>query len=392
MNCPVSTPIPKIISLFKESKIKEAGQILFDNNPLSAICSIVCPHERNCEGNCIVGIKSNAVEFYKIEQYISKLFIETYEPDTCQKNLGLIAVVGAGPAGIAMSLILSRKGYKVTLIEAKDQIGGILRFGIPDFRLPKDIVDKYGDILFKMGVKFKPNTFVGSTLMVDDMFLDGYDAVFIAVGTSRPNKIGLLGETLGNVHYAIDYLKSPDTYHIGKKIVVIGAGNVALDAARMAIRKIGNGEVILVNNRREEDMTGRREEIKMAKIDGVKFFHCLQVVKLTETGILCARVTATEKNGEACEYDEDFTDTEFIEADTIIIAIGQGPQSASLANTVARKTFNGFFEIDEGGHTSHKGVFAAGDIVSGSKTVVEAVAFTRKVAEAINEYCINKRE
>lgn len=385
-NCPANTPIPEIIKLFENGNIKQAGLKLFENNPLSAICSIVCPHEKNCFGNCVLGVKSKGIEFYKIEEYISGFFIDTYEPETIEKNGYKIAVIGAGPAGIAMSIILSLRGFSVTLIEAKEQIGGVLRFGIPEFRLPKSIVDKYADILYKLGVKFKPNTFVGSNLTIQDMFIDGYNSVFLAVGTSRPNKLGLIGETLGNVHYAIDYLKSPDAYHLGQKVAVIGAGNVAIDAARMAVRKIGKGEVTIINNRRECDMTGNVREIEMAKIDGVKFVHELQTIKLADEGVLCVAVEVSQSD-EGISYEEDFSKPVEIEADTIIVAIGQGPQGAVLSKTNVTQTDRGLFQVDENGHTSRDGVFAAGDIVTGPKTVVDAVAFTKKVADEIENYC-----
>lgn len=388
-NCPVGTPTPEIISLFQDGKIKEAGEKLFKNNPLSAMCSIICPHEKNCLGNCVMGIKSKPVPFFEIEQYISGFFIDTYTPEPVAKNGYKLAVIGAGPAGITMSIIMSLRGFSVTLIEAKEEIGGVLRFGIPDFRLPKSIINKYADILYKLGVKFKPNTFVGSNLTIEDMFIDGYDAVFLAVGTSRPNKLGLLGETLGNVHYAIDYLRSPNAYHLDKKVVVIGAGNVAIDAARMAVRKIGKGEVKIINNRSECDMTGNIHEIEMAKIDGVIFVHEQQAIKLEEDGVLCAKVEV-HRNGNETFYEEVFSHTEKIEADTIIVAIGQGPQGAVLSKSGISKTQRGLFEVDEKGHTSRKGVFAAGDVVTGPKTVVEAVAFTKKVADEIEHYCKNK--
>lgn len=389
-NCPVNTPIPEVIKLFEEGKEKEAAEILFTNNPLSSICSIVCPHERNCCGNCALGKKGNSIEFFKIEQYLSGDFIDNYEPPVIEKNKYRIAVIGAGPAGIAMSIILSLRGFSVTLIEARDKIGGVLRYGIPEFRLPKSKVDRYGVILHKLGVKFKPNTFVGSTVTLEDMFIDGYDAIFVASGTAKPNKLGLLGETLGNVHYAIDYLRSPESYYLGKKVIVVGAGNVALDAARMAVRNMEEGgTVTIINNRRAEDMTGNIHEIKDAENEGVEFVHLLQVVKLTEEGAKCVAVIPEEADGKI-KYEEKFKQTSMIPANTIIVAIGQGPQGAVVAEVDVSKTSRGLLEVDENGSTTSPGVFAAGDIVSGPKTVVEAVAFTKKVADKIELYCKNK--
>jgi glutamate synthase (NADPH) small chain len=183
-NCPVSTPIPEVMRLFEEDKEQEAAEMLFANNPLSGITAIVCPHERNCYGHCVLGKKSDPVEFFKIEQYLSAKYLDDYEPPAIEKKDIRVAVVGAGPAGITMSILLSLKGFRVTLMEARDKIGGVLRYGIPDFRLPRNIVDKYETILMKLGVQYKPNTFIGSSITLDDMFIDGYKAVFIAVGTA----------------------------------------------------------------------------------------------------------------------------------------------------------------------------------------------------------------
>ena len=373
--------------LFEEDKEREAAAILFANNPLSAITSIVCPHERNCYGHCVLGKKSDPVEFFKIEQYLSEKYLDDYEPPAIEKKDIRVAVVGAGPAGITMSILLSLKGFRVTLMEARDKIGGVLRYGIPDFRLPRNIVDKYETILLKLGVQFKPNTFIGSSITLDDMFIDGYKAVFIAVGTAKPNKLGLLGETLGNVYYAIDYLKSPEAYRLGSNVVIVGAGNVALDAARIAVRRIEpGGTVTVINSLPEEAMTGNKREIVEALDEGIRFIHLQQTFKLEENHVKCVAVTA-EQTENGTIYEEDFTRITEIPADSIIVAIGQGPQGAVINESNVSKTQRGLVDADENGHTSSKGVFAAGDIVTGPKTVVEAVAFARKVADEIEKYC-----
>jgi glutamate synthase (NADPH/NADH) small chain len=382
--------VPQVITLLQEGKIKEAGRILFENNPLSAVCAAICPHERNCAGHCVLGIKSEPVNFFKIEKYISELFLDCYVPENITKNSYSVAVIGAGPAGIVMSIILSLRGFSVTLIETRDQIGGVLRFGIPDFRLNKSLLDRYAEILRKLDVKFKPNTFVGSNITIHDMFLDGYDAVCIAVGTSRPNRFGLLGETLGNVHYATDFLKSPGAYDLGRRVAVVGAGNVALDAARVAIRA-GADEAVIINNRRECDMTGNKKEIEMAVADGVRFIHLKQSVRLFNDGVMLADVLATEAEDGTVHYEDDFAHTEKLSADTVIIAIGQGPQAAVLADTRnIKRSERGLFESDEFGRTEQPGVYVAGDIVTGPRTVAEAVAFTKSVAKDIEEYCASK--
>lgn len=374
--------------LFEEEKEREAAEILFGNNPLSAICSIVCPHERNCYGHCVLGKKSDPVEFFKIEQYLSGKYLNEYAPPVIEKKNIHVAVIGSGPAGITMSILLSLKGFQVTLMEARDKMGGVLRYGIPEFRLPREIVSRYEPILHKLGVRFKPNTFIGSSITLDDMFIDGYKAVFIAVGTAKPNKLGLLGETLGNVYYAIDYLKSPEAYRLGKNVVVVGAGNVALDAARIAIRHVEQGSTVtIINSLPEEAMTGNKRETADAADEGVRFIHLQQTLKIEEDGVKCVAVTAeTTENGMV--YEEDFTRIRKIPADSIIVAIGQGPQGAVMTDSNVSKTKSGLVSADTNGHTSSQGVFAAGDIVTGPKTVVEAVAFAKKVADEIEKYCL----
>jgi len=376
------------MKLIEEDKELEAAEMLFANNPLSAVCSIVCPHERNCCGHCVLGKKSDPVEFFKIEQFLSGKFLSEYTPPVIEKNNIRVAIIGSGPAGITMSILLSLKGFRVTMMEARDKIGGVLRYGIPEFRLSREIVDRYEPILYKLGVQYKPNTFIGSSITLDDMFIDGYKAIFIAVGTAKPNKLGLLGETIGNVYYAIDYLKSPEAYRLGKNVVVVGAGNVALDAARIAIRNIGpGGTVTIINSLREEEMTGNKHEIADAVEEGIKFVHLQQTIKLEEDGVKCIAVTA-EQTEKGTVYEEDFTRVRKIPADSILVAIGQGPQGAVMADSNVSKTQRGLVDADENGYTSSRGVFAAGDIVTGPKTVVEAVAFAKKVADEIEKYCL----
>ncbi len=387
--CPVDTPIPEIMNLFLDGKIIEAGRILFENNPLSAVTSIVCPHEYNCAGHCVLGIKGLPVEFYEIERYISNFYLNYVTMTPPPSNGCKVAVIGAGPAGIAMSIILALRGFDITLIEAKEYIGGVLRFGIPDFRLPKDIISRYDKVLYDLGVKFKPNTFIGANVTIEDMLIDGYKAVFISVGTAKPRKLGLLGETLGHVHYAIDFLRSPATYHLGKNIAVIGAGNVAIDAARMAVRMNPGANVTIINRNREDDMTMNKHELEMAEIDGVEFRHLLSTVRICDDYIVCAKVDAIEGEDGKIIYEEQMAETENIVADTVIVAIGQGPQAAVLSNVSIERNDRGLVTVDSNGKTNMKGVFAAGDIVTGPRTVVEAVAFAKKVADEITNYCLN---
>ncbi|KZL93601.1 glutamate synthase [NADPH] small chain [Clostridium magnum DSM 2767] len=259
--CPISTPIPEVIQLFKDDQIEIAGQLLFNNNPLSAICAIVCPHENQCRGNCIRGIKGKPIEFYEIENHISMKFLESVQFNKPNNLLNdRIAIEGSGPAGITIAFILASKDYKVTIFESKEKTGGVLRYGIPEFRLPKDILDKIHEKLIQLGARIRPNTLIGPVLTIDKLFEDGYKAIFLGTGVWNPKTLNIKGESLGNVHYAIDYLKSPGVYNLGKKICVIGAGNVAMDAARTAKRS-GVEEVYALYRKGLEDMSATKSEI-----------------------------------------------------------------------------------------------------------------------------------
>jgi glutamate synthase (NADPH/NADH) small chain len=222
------------------------------------------------------------------------------------------------------------------------------------------------------------------------MFLEGYDAIFLAVGTAKPNRLGLLGETLGHVHFAIDFLKAPKAYDLGKTVAVIGAGNVAMDVARTAMRQPGVEQVILLNNRREEDVTATKIEYAETLEEGVQCRHLMSVLRITEDGIIAVEVDATaDENG--VHYEENMEKRHTIEADSVILAIGQGPASALSEKAQIATTLRGLFVVDENGMTNIPGVFAAGDVVSGPKTVVEAVAHTKKVAEQMVKYCYEKK-
>ena len=383
-NCPVATDVPRVVELFLDGKIKEAGEILFYNNPLSAVTSIICPHERNCTGHCVRGIKGEPVMFYRIEEFVSRFYLETFEIPEIKKNGIKVAVSGSGPAGITMSLLLLLSGYDVTLFEAEDNIGGVLKYGIPPFRLPREILDMYKDIMLKMGLHFRPNTRIGTNIMIEDLFPDGYKAVFVATGTGRPNKLGLIGETLGHVHFAVDYLKSPSAFNLGNRVAVIGAGNVAIDAARTAIRR-SHSHVTILHFMGEENMTANHEEVEMAQLEGVEFIHYAQAVRIKENSVTCVRVNRIENADGSFSFEEDYSDVFDVPADSVIIAIGQGP-GADMKAAGVKLTQRGLFDVNECGETNRPGVFAAGDIVSGPKTVIEAVAFTKKVFSKMDEY------
>ena len=390
-NCPISTEIPEVIQMFKENKIMEAGKVLFDNNPLSSLCAIVCPHEDQCKGNCIRGIKSEPVSFCEIEEYISNEYLYNLKFEDIEKKDESIAIIGAGPAGITLSIILARRGYKVTLFDAHEKIGGVLRYGIPEYRLPNSIIDRYEEILIGLGVKIRPNTLIGPVITLDKLFFDGYKAVFIGTGVWNPKTLNIKGESLGNVHYAIDYLKSPNVYKLGKKVAVIGAGNVAMDAARVAKRN-GAEEVYILYRKGFENMPCTKFELEEAKEDGIRFELFKAPIELTEDGVKYIETkNEITEDGRVNTVTLEGTEGVF-ECDSIIIAVSQSPRKNIVANTTGLETNKwGLLLTDEKGHTTRKGVFASGDVVTGANTVVHAVAYAKVVADSIEEYCLSAR-
>lgn len=376
-HCPIDTPIPEVIALFKEGKMAEAGEILFKNNPLTQVCGIVCPHDDQCKGNCIRGIKSEPVRFCEIEAYVSKVYIENakFEKETDIDKM--VAVVGGGPAGITVAFILAQKGYRVTIFDANPKLGGVLRYGIPKFRLPKDIIDTYEERLSELGVSIRPNTLIGPVVTLDRLFADGYKAVFIGTGVWNPRVLNIKGESLGNVHYAIDYLKTPEIYRIGERVIVIGAGDVGMDAARTAKRN-GAKDVRILHLKGMDEITATKSELEGALEDGVKIETYKAPMELTLKGVKYRET----KSGTGEDVKEGF-----LECDTIIIAISQAPKNNIVANTTGLETDDrGHILADEEGRTTREGVFSAGDVVIGAATVVKAVAKSKLVAEAMDNY------
>ncbi len=382
--CPVSTDIRGTIALFRESRIEEAGEKLFANNPLSLVCSYVCPQESQCEGHCVLGIKGNPVQFSIIENYVSDYYLGLIgeREINIEKNGMKAAVIGSGPAGITISFILAQCGYDVTIFEGNDKIGGVLRYGIPEFRLPKSVLDRLKKALSVYGVSVRPNTRIGMNLTVDDLFRDGYKAIFIGTGVWRPYRLSLPGESYGNVHYAIDYLRNPDVYELGDRVTVVGGGNTAIDVARTVVRH-GCHDVTLVFNRAEEKLTACKKEVEFAKIDGVKFLFGKDTKRFTENGII---TTDCEENADGKLEDVPGTET-LIPSDSTIIAVGQGPFSVIVRSTSGIDVNErGLVAVDADGRTTREGVFASGDVVTGAKTVVEAVKVSKRVAEAMDRY------
>lgn len=388
--CPVKTEIPTMIQKLLEDRIKEAGEMLFANNPLSVICALICPVERLCEKNCVLAKAGNPIQISSIEHYISYYFLDKVENKSKKNKDKKVAIIGSGPAGITVAIMLAFHGYDITIFESEDRVGGIMRFGIPDYRLPKYLLDKYREILLRIGIKVRPNTLIGPVLTLDDLFRDGYKAAFIGTGIWNPNPLRIKGESLGHVHYAINYLKNPDAFDLGKKIAIIGAGNVAVDVARTALRKTAE-DVSIIYRHGPETMTAEPLEIEYAKIDGARFEFFKAPVEIVEEGVVLA--STVEKKDEAGNITIEKVEgtEELFQADSVIIAVSQRPRANIVSTTGGIQTNKfGLVLTDEHGRTTREGVFASGDVVTGAKTVVEAVHFSKKSAQTIEMFIAEK--
>ncbi|MFR1615681.1 FAD-dependent oxidoreductase [Gemmiger formicilis] len=321
------------------------------------------------------------MHFSVIENYISSTYASQMTQGPAPSNGKKAAIIGSGPAGLTIAVILARYGYDVTIFESHDKIGGVLRYGIPEFRLPKTVLDdfEYRHLRLK-GIKVRPNTDVGKALKIEDLFRDGYKAIFIGTGVWRPNTLHIKGESLGNVHYAINYLQNPDVYHLGNRVIVIGAGNAAMDVARTAIR---HGTRHLECFSLSSHITASEYEASYAKLEGVNFIFNKKPLEITDKGVVFIDLNEAE-DGTLTEI----PGTEKLyPADSIIVSISQGPCTTITDSTKNLKTTpRGLFETDEVGRTSIPGIFASGDAVKGARTVVEAVAYSKNVAEAMHEY------
>ena len=379
--CPIQTPIPNVIQLMLAGKLDEAGRMLFENNPLTTVCSLVCNHENQCEGHCVLGRKGAPVHFSSIENYISSTYSHKMNKGPAPSNGMRAAIIGSGPAGLTIAVLLARKGYQITIFEGKDKIGGVLRYGIPDFRLPKSVLDdfEYHHLVLK-NIKVRPNTTIGGAITIDDLFADGYKAIFVGTGVWQPNTLRIKGETLGNVHFGINYLGNPDSFRLGETVNVIGAGNAAMDVCRTALRK----GVRYVNCFSLTDkVAASRHEFDYAVLEGVSFFYNKKPVEIVDEGVIFEDV-AHYSDGAM----ESVPGTQQLyKADSTIISISQGPRSR-LVNTTEGLQANrrGLLVADEYGRTTRPGIFASGDVVAGARTVVEAVAHSKMVAEAMDAY------
>lgn len=378
--CPAQTPIPQVIALFKENRLMEAGKLLFENNPMSVVCATVCDHMAQCAGHCVLGRKGEPIHFYEIERFVSDAYLDRMNIERAPSNGKNVAVIGSGPAGLTVAIRLAQKGYGVTIFEEKDRIGGMLQYGIPDFRLPKTVLDRYKARLLEMGIRIRPHVVMGGDLMIDNLFRDGYASVFIGTGVWRPSTLGIEGETLANVHFGISYLARPVAYCVGRTVAVIGMGNVAMDVARTAFR---HGAQRVMMFQRGNTSRASAHEMEYARLDGAEFFFGKSIQRITPQGpVFRNSVLNAQGRPVGVEGEE-----ELVPADTTIIAISQGPKD-KLVNTThgLRASERGLLIVDEDNMTTRPGVFAAGDVVHGSLTVVHAVSDAKNAAAAMVRY------
>ena len=406
--CPVNVKIPEFLKLITEKKFKEAYEKIKETNSLPAICGRVCPQENQCEKVCVRGIKGEPVAIGRLERFVADWYMNNIHSkiEVPQKNNKKVAIIGSGPASLTCAGDLANMGYNVTIFEAFHVPGGVLVYGIPEFRLPKDIVKKEIDYLKEIGVEIKTNMVIGKVFSLDELMEEGYNAIFIGSGAGLPKFLGIPGENLNGVYSSNEFLtrvnlmkayKFPncDTpVYVGKNVAVVGGGNVAMDAARSA-KRLGAENVYIIYRRSESEMPARLEEVHHAKEEGITFRYLENPTRIIGTddgwvkSIECVEMELGEPDSSGRRKPIAKEGSEhIIDVDSVIIAIGQGPNPLISSSTKELKTKKwGGIVIDENtGETTKKGVFAGGDIVTGAATVILAMGAGKKAAEAINNY------
>lgn len=404
--CPVSVKIPEFIAFVAEGKFEEAYQKIKETNALPAICGRVCPQEKQCESKCVRGIKNEPVAIGRLERFVADYHMNHVEDkiEVPKQNGKKVAVVGSGPSGLTVAGDLAKKGYAVTIYEAFHTAGGVLMYGIPEFRLPKDIVQKEISNLKAMGVDIETNVVVGKTLTVDELLEDmGFDAVYIGSGAGLPHFMGIDGESLNGVYSANEFLtrinlmkgyKFPDydtPVYVGKKVAVLGGGNVAMDAARSA-KRLGAEDVYIVYRRGREELPARAEEVFHAEEEGIEFKLLQNPTKIlgNEDGWVKGMEVIKMELGEPDESGRRRPvpiegSEEVIDVDTVVVAIGQTPNPLIRKTTKGLETNRrGCIVADDTGKTSKDHVYAGGDVVTGAATVILAMGAGKAAAEAID--------
>ena len=388
IGCPVHTAIPECIRLYKEGRLKEAGEILFNNNPFSAVTSIVCNYKSFCYGACVLNAKKDPVRWYEIEQEISNEFLKAFHPDVTPKNDQKIAIIGAGPAGLSAAIFLAQKGYNVTVYDKEERIGGVLRYGIPGFRLDKSIVDEYERILKEYDISYHGNIEIGKDITLSNIRKEA-DAVIVATGAIKENKLRIPGEEKENVINALAFLKDNSLIDKANKVVVIGGGNVAMDAARSA-KRMGK-DTYVYYRKTFENMPANPIEVEEAIAEGVKFEVFEAPVEVKDSSVIFRKCeNVTDENGKLRTKILENTDHE-VTLDALLVAAGETIDLSVFGDELPELNKWHYPEVDETNMTSLDGVFVAGDFILGAKTVVEAIASTKTAVNGIENY-LNKEK
>ncbi len=417
--CPVNIRIPEFISKVKEGKFEEAYKIIHTTSTLPAVCGRVCPQETQCEAKCVRGIKGESVGIGRLERFVADWHNAHSDeiPKTAPKNGKKVAVVGSGPSGLTCAGDLAKLGYSVSVFEALHTAGGVLVYGIPEFRLPKAIVKKEVDNLKAMGVEIVTNVIIGKTLTVDELLDGGFEAVFIGSGAGLPSFMGIPGESYKGVYSANEFLTrsnlmkayKPDSdtpIMKGGRVAVVGGGNVAMDAARTALR-LGAEKVYVIYRRSMQELPARREEVEHAEEEGIDFKLLNNPVEILGyenkndrrdpkngfvTGIRCIKMQLGEPDERGRRRPEPIPNSEFVlDVDTVIMSIGTSPNPLIKSTTKGLSVNSkGGIIVEENGATTKEGVFAGGDAVTGAATVISAMGAGKIAAKAIDEYLSKK--
>ena len=410
--CPVRINITGFIGEVAKGNFEEAYEILTQSTALPAVCGRVCPQENQCEGKCVRGLKGEPVAIGRLERFVADWHNAHNEADVSKpvSNGHKIAVIGSGPAGLTCAGELAKKGYAVTVFEALHTAGGVLVYGIPEFRLPKNIVAKEIEGLKALGVEFSTNTVVGRTISIDELMQEeGFEAVFIGSGAGLPKFMNIPGENLKGVYSANEfltrvnlmkaYLENSDTpIQKARKVAVIGGGNVAMDAARSALR-LGAEEVTVVYRRSLAELPARNEEVEHAFEEGIKFKLLTNPIEMLSDadgfvkGLRCIEMELSDPDESGRRKPIEKPESEFVlDCDCVIVSIGTSPNPLIKTTTegLETETWGGIVADEQTGQTSREGVFAGGDAVTGAATVILAMGAGKNAAEAIDEYIMNK--
>ena len=418
--CPVNIHIPEFIRKIKEGDFEGAYQIISLSSSLPAVCGRVCPQETQCESKCVRGIKGEPVGIGRLERFVADWHYAHSEkaPEPVPSNGHKVAIVGSGPSGLTCAGDLAKKGYKVSVFEALHTTGGVLVYGIPEFRLPKAIVQKEVDNLVAMGVDIETNMVIGKTLTIDELFGMGYEAVFVGSGAGLPNFMGIPGESLKGVYSANEFLTRSNLMKAykddpvtpiskGGKVAVVGGGNVAMDAARTALR-LGAEKVYIVYRRSMEELPARKEEVEHAIEEGIEFKLLNNPVEILGyhnpddrrdpkngcvTGVKCIKMELGEPDANGRRRPMPIEGSEFVlDVDTVVMSIGTSPNPLIKSTTAGLEVnkHGGIIVEENTGATTKEGVYAGGDAVTGAATVISAMGAGKVAAKAIDEYLQNK--